>query len=324
MSMEPLISVIVPVYKVEHSLSKCVESIRNQVYANLEIILIDDGSPDKCPELCDELASRDDRIIVIHKKNSGLSDARNAGIKISRGEYISFVDSDDYVEPTYISNMFALAQKHSADLVICSFFDENPTHTTLALPDMVCRGIDLFVQSCENKEWRYVVAWNKLYSRKLCDSRLFASGRQHEDEFAFHKILCKSNIVCVTSSLLYHYTYNKNGIMSQDFSIKNLDLIDALLDRLCFAFSNNLYTIYDPIFENILGLLIVADKKLPLKTNVDCLNIFNKKICIIQYVFIAKILKYLNKKNQFKALFFILSPHLCLHILGLKKRKKIC
>ena len=107
-SNEPLISVIIPVYKVEKYLNKCVDSVLNQTYKNLEIILVDDGSPDKCPEICDEYAKKDDRIKIIHKQNGGLSDARNVGIEKSTGEYITFIDSDDYVDSNYIEQLYKL------------------------------------------------------------------------------------------------------------------------------------------------------------------------------------------------------------------------
>ena len=111
MRTEELISVIVPVYKVEKYLNKCVQSIIQQTYTNLEIILVDDGSPDNCPQMCDEWAKKDSRIVVIHKKNGGLSDARNAGIAVAKGKYIGFVDSDDYIESTMYEDLYLAISK---------------------------------------------------------------------------------------------------------------------------------------------------------------------------------------------------------------------
>lgn len=118
---EDLISVIVPVYKVEKYLHRCVDSIINQTYKNLEIILVDDGSPDNCPKICDEYAQKDQRIKVIHKKNAGISEARNAGLEIAQGEFVAFVDSDDYIDSTMYEKMLLLAQKEKNDLVLCGF-----------------------------------------------------------------------------------------------------------------------------------------------------------------------------------------------------------
>ena len=114
--MKPLVSIIVPIYKVEPYLRRCLDSIVNQTYTNLEIILVDDGSPDGCPQICDEYAAKDNRRVVIHKENGGLSDARNAGLDSCKGEYVSFVDSDDWVDEKYIEILLNLATKENADV----------------------------------------------------------------------------------------------------------------------------------------------------------------------------------------------------------------
>ena len=115
-----LVSVVVPVYKVERYLDKCIGSIVKQTYTNLEIILVDDGSPDNCPQMCDEWAKKDARIRVIHKENGGLSDARNAALDICTGTYVVFVDSDDYVHPEYVSYLYEMIVQHNADLAVCA------------------------------------------------------------------------------------------------------------------------------------------------------------------------------------------------------------
>ena len=123
--MQPLVSIIVPIYKVEPYLRRCLDSIVNQTYTNLEIILVDDGSPDGCPQICDMYAAKDNRIVVIHKNNGGLSDARNAGLNICKGIYISFVDSDDWVGRDYIKILVNNAKKEQADIVIEKFIKTN-------------------------------------------------------------------------------------------------------------------------------------------------------------------------------------------------------
>lgn len=125
MEQKPLISVIVPIYRVERYLSKCVESILNQTYRHLEIILVDDGSPDGSGAICDEFAEKDSRIRVIHKENGGLSDARNAGIQVAGGEYLAFVDGDDWIEPDMYEAMLGLTEKYGAKLVCAGRYDEN-------------------------------------------------------------------------------------------------------------------------------------------------------------------------------------------------------
>ena len=117
--MNELISIIIPIYKVEEYLDECISSVINQTYTKLEIILVDDGSPDSCPKMCDDWAKKDSRIRVIHKTNGGLSDARNAGIEVATGEYIAFVDSDDYIKPDMIAKLYAALCKEEADISAC-------------------------------------------------------------------------------------------------------------------------------------------------------------------------------------------------------------
>ena len=132
----PLVSIIVPIYKVESYLRRCLDSVVSQTYTNLEIILVDDGSPDGCPQICDEYASKDSRIIVIHKENGGLSDARNVGLDICKGEYISFVDSDDWINNHYIEKLLSAAETVKADIAVasCKYISDNPLYSERTFP----------------------------------------------------------------------------------------------------------------------------------------------------------------------------------------------
>lgn len=315
------VSVIVPIYNVEQTLNRCVKSIREQSYHNLEIILVDDGSPDRCPQMCDDYASTDNRIVVIHKKNGGLSDARNAGIKKSTGEYIAFVDSDDYIEPNYISSMLQLAEKDSSDLVVCSFYDEDPHRKTIQLPNMSISGRELFINATKKSKWQYIVAWNKLYKRELCPPDLFEVGRQHEDEFAFHKILCRANRVSITASLLYHYTYTKNSIMNSSYSIKNLDRIDAFLQRLVYVQNSKIFGVQDYIINDIAGDFITAYSQLDFKTDNRSKDIVSRQQSQLRQLLVNGLWWKLSPKNKIKFMIFIFSPEMLMHIL-LKKISK--
>ncbi len=184
MERRPLISVIVPVYKVEAFLPKCVDSIRNQTYKDLEIILVDDGSPDNCGAMCDAFAEEDPRIKVIHKPNGGLSDARNAGIEIASGEYLGFVDSDDWIEPEMYETMLALAQKHEVKLVCAGRYDvsERTGQRTKGLcpeREEVVSGQELAGRIFL---WQGLdsAAWDKLYHRSLWQTRRYPFGRVNE------------------------------------------------------------------------------------------------------------------------------------------------
>ena len=130
------ISVIIPVYNAEKYLKRCVDSVREQTYGNLEIILVDDGSPDGCPQMCDTFAAEDDRIKVIHKENAGVAAARNTGLAAAGGEYLTFVDSDDYIDPVMYAEMMKQAERGSCDLVMCDCIKEFPDHSELYTHDI--------------------------------------------------------------------------------------------------------------------------------------------------------------------------------------------
>lgn len=204
----PLISVIVPIYKVEKYLDKCVQSIVEQTYKNLEIILVDDGSPDNCPKMCDEWAEKDARIKVIHKENGGLSDARNFGVKASNGEYIAFVDSDDYVASNYIEYLYGILADNSADISCCGMVrTENRTteyYTNDALPPVqLLTGRDACKKLLGELYLVLVTACGRLYRNEIVKKHPFPEGRIHEDEATTCKYYYESEKVVVGNSCLY-------------------------------------------------------------------------------------------------------------------------
>lgn len=229
-----LISVIIPVYKVEEQLERCISSITNQTYSNLEIILVDDGSPDGCPALCNGWVERDGRVRVIHQNNAGLSAARNAGIDIASGEYIAFVDSDDFVEPDYIEALYGTLTSAGADFSCCGLFNENellePLDEQVAVPDGVFSTASMIPNS-SFYEWQYVVAWNKLYKREVWDTLRYPVDRVHEDEFVYHHLLLNSTKVACTSRKLYHYVRRADSIMGEGSPDAAADKTLAMLDR---------------------------------------------------------------------------------------------
>lgn len=219
----PCISVIVPVYKVEQHLDKCIQSIVQQTLSSLEILLVDDGSPDRCPEICDKWAARDSRIRVIHKDNGGLSDARNAGIEAACGEYIMFVDSDDYIAEQACERLLEYARSEEAELVCCNFFwdygirqvEENMKVDYLPRIFSADEATELFFRQ---KPLYLIVAWNKLYRRDLfyTDERIrFPVGRLHEDEFTAYRFLYASGKTVVISDPLYYYVQREGSIMAR-------------------------------------------------------------------------------------------------------------
>ena len=220
--MKPLVSVIVPVYKVEAYLPQCVESIIGQTYQNLEIILVDDGSPDACGSICDDYAKKDNRIKVFHKHNGGLSDARNYGIAQSTGEYLGFVDSDDWIELDMFEVLVNVAEANKADIVACGFYHEYPKRTVVDARVEKKYDNTIHQVSALIKDDIDAFIWNKLY-RKTCFSDIaFPYGRFFEDIFTAHKLFLKATSCIYVSKPFYHYIKRRKNSITETFSMDNL------------------------------------------------------------------------------------------------------
>lgn len=225
----PLISVIVPVYKVEAYLDRCISSIIQQTYTNLEIILVDDGSPDRCPQMCDAWAEKDRRIRVIHKENGGLSDARNAGMQVAAGTYIAFVDSDDWVSNAFVENLYMLARENDCDVVGCAFRMTDHTDCEEMTQDTKKPRIvnrDTAVRDLIDDRIRQVV-WNKLYKRELIQNIPFVKGKLHEDEFWSYQVLAQTNRYAEIDAVGYYYFQRTESIMGKSYSLRRLDALEA-------------------------------------------------------------------------------------------------
>lgn len=239
-----MISVIVPVYNVEPYLRECVDSILAQTYRDFELILVDDGSPDNCGAICDEYAEKDDRIRVIHQQNGGLSAARNAGLDVAMGEYVTFVDSDDQVSPVYLECLFTLLENNEAEVATCRalFCRSMPglIDDTLSLGN--CEVI-IGKEACQQPYLQGgildVTAWGKLYARHLWDDIRFPVGKIHEDQAVVPILLYKAEKVAVSQKKLYFYRIVENSIMHKPFSIKRYDDIDAVDNCIEFFTSQN-------------------------------------------------------------------------------------
>ena len=233
-SGDPLISVIVPVYKVEEYLDVCVESICGQTWQNLEIILVDDGSPDECPVLCDRWGQKDKRIRVIHKENGGLSDARNAGMKIAHGDYIGFVDSDDWISPRMYELLLAAMDRDQSEISCCSMelFWEDPEQVKyLSSPVNVVLDREEAQRALLRESLLKQPACNKLYKRDLIKDIPFEVGKQHEDVFWSYQAIGRAERVSVIDYVGYHYRQRADSIMGVPFSLKHLDALEAACRR---------------------------------------------------------------------------------------------
>lgn len=238
--MNELVSVIVPIYGVEDYLSKCVDSIINQTYKNLEIILVDDGGKDKCPEICDEYAGKDSRIKVIHKKNGGLSDARNAGIDIAKGEYFVFIDSDDWVETTMVEHLLDACKKYNVKMAACGRYVTDGTvivRTAYEGAEGVYSPEEALNEILSGKSLD-VAAWDKIYARNLFEEIRFPVGENNEDIAVFYKIVDLAGRVAHTGTTEYFYRSRPGSITKLKYSTdarkiieKNLNSIEKFLDK---------------------------------------------------------------------------------------------
>lgn len=234
--MNKKISIIVPIYNVEQYLDKCVESLVNQTYKNLEIILVDDGTKDKSGEMADLWSIKDDRIKVIHKKNGGLSDARNAGIKIATGEYIAFVDSDDWTNYKMYEILISNLEKYNADISVCAVkkvYEEDVVNEKQVVNKDIC--VFTAEEALENLIDEGILkqtVWNKLYKREVIDGIYFEFGKIHEDEFWTYQIFGKCEKIVYTYEQLYYYLQRSGSIMDKPFSMSRLDALEARNNRL--------------------------------------------------------------------------------------------
>ena len=242
MNEQPLVSIIIPIYKVEQYLRPCLDSVISQTYKNLEIILVDDGSPDKCPEICDEYAKKDSRIKVIHKPNGGLSDARNSGIVIATGEYLSFVDSDDMIHHRMIEILMTpLIEDVNLKMSACQlvkFYEDKliPECEIVEFSNLDC---DVFLTKP-----LYMVSVCKVYKKTLFDDIKFPIDRYHEDEFITYKVCYLAKKIAYTESQLYFYRQREGSIMDTMTVKRLVDTHDALKERLDFFLTHNELSLY--------------------------------------------------------------------------------
>ncbi len=229
---EVLVSVVVPIYKVEQYLKKCVDSIIKQTYKNIEVILVDDGSPDNCGKICDEYAQKDKRIKVIHKENGGLSEARNFGLDKAKGEYICFIDSDDFVSCEYVEKLLIAALINHSDIAACNFkyIDEDgKISVRKEKEDKVYTSSEAIKDIFTLDQNTEIMVWNKLYKRTLfTDNHIkYPVGKIHEDNFTTYKLYDKANSVALISDKLYYYLQRENSIMAT-FNKKRFDVLIAV------------------------------------------------------------------------------------------------
>lgn len=233
------ISVIIPIYNVKPYLKQCIDSVVAQTYYDIQIILVDDGSTDGSGRICDEYSKRDSRIIVIHKENGGLSDARNVGTKAADGSFIFYLDSDDFIEKNTIELMMTELQTHNSDIVVANYFYTYPKFETVA--ETVFNKTTLLntheAMEALVKGDLQTFAWGKLISSRIAKSCFFPKGKLFEDHFWTHYVFSMARRITVINNPLVHYV-QRNSSISNSFDVERLDVIDGWLERLEFLENN--------------------------------------------------------------------------------------
>lgn len=310
------ISVIVPVYKVEEYLDRCINSILNQTFKDFELILVDDGSPDKCGLICDKYAQKDSRIKVIHKENEGLSAARNTGIEIAKGEYIAFVDSDDYIDKRMYEELYNASINNKSDIVICDYqkiYSNNEINNYKLVKKYQIENlskIQALSRLYDVDSSAYIVAWNKLYKRSLFDQLRYPNGRLYEDEFITYKLLYYSNNITYLPLRLYYYMQREDSITSMKKNSEDrLDVIFAFKERLEFIYENDISYLGQETAQKYIYYLfsIYYNIKNNYKDNNDKLYLLRKDYKKILHI----VLKYIDCtwKEKIALIIFAFNPY---------------
>ena len=271
---QPLISIIVPVYKTEQYLPQCIESILAQTYKNLEIILIEDGSPDNCGAICDKYAAQDKRIVVVHKENGGVSSARNVGLKIAKGEYIGFVDSDDYIAPDMYEYLYGLIVRENVGIAMCNFYQEKNYNWK------VISQIDQMEKKYSNLQIFNVTLWtylmNKLFKNVVLSNMRFKEGLSFgEDALFLFQVLQQSDCI-VSNKAKYYYRDNLTSATSS-FRKNHLGHLKNTQQYLSFAKKHHLWRFYSRRYWDYLECISAWIGWLALDENQD-----QKSVCILQ------------------------------------------
>ena len=260
----PKLSIIVPIYNVEKYLSRCIESILNQTFREFELILINDGSTDNFKEICEKYKKIDSRIIVVNKKNGGVSSARNFGIDISRGEYIGFVDPDDFIDSNMYEILFNIINLYQSDIVICDYYKVSE-YNIKKYEEIQLNNKGIIVENINNIDAieriltvgeKFIFAWNKIYKRRLFENLRYNEGMIYEDEFLAHRILYRCNKVSIINSSLYYYVQRKGSIVNSRFSSKKFDKVYAIKDRVDFLKDKGIVNLIDKAEKSFIDYFV--------------------------------------------------------------------
>ena len=269
---QPTISIIVPVYKVERFLNECIDSILRQTFTDFELILVDDGSPDNCPALCDAAAAKDSRIRVVHQQNRGLSGARNAGLDTARGEWIAFVDSDDTITPDYCEKLYRAVQDTGAKMAVCNYrqVDEQNVPIREQYPHVRREVLDTAQVLEHSTLLPYMVAWNKLYHKSIFAGLRFAEGKLNEDTMLLCYAYEKAGKIANIPDAMYLYRKVKGSIINSKMTLRSLDRVEANYTVFAYAeryhVTGSLCELYWVLLHSLLDVavhLTAAERRSP-------------------------------------------------------------
>jgi glycosyltransferase involved in cell wall biosynthesis len=309
-----LITIIVPIYNVEKYLHKCILSITSQTYKNLEIILVDDGSPDNCPAICDQYAINDSRIKVIHKINGGLSSARNAGLDIATGKYVLFVDSDDSITEECIEVLYDSLKKTNSQIAVGNILIVNsedfPQRNEMVLNEMVqvlsSKEAILNIYT-EGLKLQFITVWGNLYEMDLFKTLRFPEGKINEDEFLNYKLFYLSKRIVYTPSKIYNYLIRIDSIMKSNYSLNRLDFLEALEERILFFENLTEFKILSETlnfyFHHLLGNLRKVRREFPHEKIIHK-NLLNKFLSLSKKIILSNDMSIRKKIMVIKYLFF--------------------
>ena len=301
MRSDETISVIIPVYKVEKYLNRCIESVVKQTYVNLEILLVDDGSPDMCPKICDDWEKKDKRIHVIHKKNGGLSDARNVGIEYSTGDYICFVDSDDYIADRFIETLYNIICENSVLVSAVGiekvYENKNNKKEKSGLKSITVYKNGDALRELFSDDTYANYAWNKMYKRELFTTIQFPKNRKMEDLGTIYKVLMKTNEIVYSAEPLYYYYQRSGSILHNKDKKFYIDVFELSYERY-----KDIKKAYPEMLENKIYFFEIV---------LECYAVVYKKYSwkdwkkIITELYIS-VRKYINWKLKIKYLLFVI------------------
>lgn len=276
--MADLVSVVVPVYQVEAFLHRCVDSILAQTHSHLELILVNDGSWDNSGEICDAYARRDRRVTVVNQPNQGLSAARNAGVEVATGKYLTFVDSDDWIHSACVKSLLELCHSYDADISMCAYqlLTEEQRDVPITVSRETQYSPDEALGELMGADYiNMVTSWGKLYSAHLFNDIRFPVGRYHEDEFTTPRLLSIANRVVKTDAKLYYYWQRTGSITSSFDSAKRRDARAGLIDRADFLRSSHRPQLSALAYEDVLGLCIKDRRKFRKRDDVAAIRLLD-------------------------------------------------